>query len=67
MNKDSLLIKCKEVIESLNSEIEEERIAYKILKEESKKHSHFLYIDSLYLNSYKFLFAFKCDFYVTNR
>jgi hypothetical protein len=36
MNKDHLLIKCKEVIESLNNEIEEERVAYKILKEESK-------------------------------
>ena len=36
MNKDHLLIKCKEVIESLNSEIEEERISYKIIKEESK-------------------------------
>lgn len=35
MNKDWLLVKWKEVIESLNSEIEEERIAYKILKQES--------------------------------
>ena len=67
MNKDSLLIKCKEVIESLNSEIEEERIAYKILKEESKKHSHFFDAYSQYLNFYKFLFAIKCDFYMITR
>ena len=35
MNKDHLLIKCREVIESLNWEIEEERVAFKIVKEES--------------------------------
>ncbi|CAI2361521.1 unnamed protein product [Moneuplotes crassus] len=37
MNKDHLLIKCREVIESLNSEIEEERIAFKIVKEENER------------------------------
>ena len=34
LNKDLLLMKCKEVIESLNTEIEEEKNMYKTLESE---------------------------------
>jgi hypothetical protein len=57
MNKDHLLIKCKEVIESLNSEIEEERIAYKILNEESEYRAVGLLTLLYYRSSIK---AFRC-------
>ena len=69
MNKDHLLIKCKEVIESLNSEIEEERISYKIIKEESKITLlyWFLYLDERLKLVDQELYKYKSEYQEASR